>query len=96
MNINLVIFDWSGVISDDRRPVYEANVRVLKDHDRQPLTFENFLKTATMGPSEWFASCGIPGNAHELLSIYKRYFDEVNKAGILPSIYLMQKKFWSI
>lgn len=27
--VELMVFDWSGVVSDDRPPVYEANMRVV-------------------------------------------------------------------
>ena len=38
--MNLFIFDWSGVISDDRKPVYEANTRLLRERGLKILTFD--------------------------------------------------------
>jgi beta-phosphoglucomutase-like phosphatase (HAD superfamily) len=40
MPIKLYIFDWSGTLSDDRRPVYEANMRVLVAYGKQRMTFQ--------------------------------------------------------
>ena len=42
-NIQLGIFDHSGVLSDDRWPVYEANMALLEFYDRFRITFAEWL-----------------------------------------------------
>jgi len=87
MKIKLLIFDWSGVISDDRRPVYEANMRILRDHNKPTMAFEEWLPRTTMTPIKFLASCGVNGNPDELFALYKKYYDEAVKSGIVPKIY---------
>ena len=43
MTIQLVIFDWSGPISDDRRPVYEADMAILRKYRKPAAPFEEWV-----------------------------------------------------
>lgn len=87
MTIKLYIFDWSGTLSDDRRPVYEANMRVLERYGKPRMIFEEWLPRTTMTPIEFFNNHGVFGNPDELFSLYLTHFKEVNENGILPSVY---------
>src|SRR4030042_669957 len=87
MNIKLLIFDWSGVISDDRRPVYEANMKILRDYNKPTISFEEWLPRTTMTPIELLANHGVHGNPDKLFNLYKKYFDEEIESGIVPRIY---------
>jgi len=86
-NLNLFIFDWSGVISDDRRPVHEANMRVLAAHGRPTMSFEEWLPRTAMTPVEFFREHGVQGTGDELYRLYKGRLDEVVKSGISPAVY---------
>lgn len=87
MKIELVIFDWSGVISDDRKPVYEANIRILRDHKKPIMSFEAWLPRTTMTPVEFFANHGIHEDPEELYALYKKYYGEAVESGITPVVY---------
>ena len=87
MRIELLIFDWSGVISDDRRPVYEANMKILKQYGKPPMPFEEWLSKTTLSPVEFLRNCGIDETPEKLYSLYKTYYDEVIDSGMLPKIY---------
>lgn len=87
MPIKLFIFDWSGTLSDDRRPVYEANMKVLATHGKPTMTFEEWLPRTTMTPVEFFNNHGVSGDPDELFSQYREHFKIVNEEGIIPSSY---------
>ena len=87
MRINLFIFDWSGVISDDRWPVYEANMRVFEDYGKPRLSFWEWLPRTTMTALEIFENHGIHGDPKELFALYGEYYSETVKSGITPTIY---------
>lgn len=87
MKIDLVIFDWSGVISDDRRPVYAANVQVLRDYKKPRMSFEEWLPRTTMTPVEFFANHGVHGDSKKLYALYKKYYSEAVESGMVPKVY---------
>lgn len=87
MEIELVIFDWSGVISDDRKPVYEVNMRILRDHKKPTMSFEEWLPRTTMTPVEFFANHGVHEDPEELYALYKKYYGEAVESGITPVVY---------
>jgi len=90
--MNLFIFDWSGVISDDRKPVYEANTRLLRERGLKILTFDEFLLNTDLTAAEFLAKRGLVGTQEELLLSYKRYFDIVISKGVIPQIYVDVKE----
>ncbi len=87
MNMGLLIFDWSGVISDDRKPVYEANMRILREYGRPTYSFEDWLQITAMTAAEFLLSCGVQGEDEELFALYKKYLDETIEDGIVPEVY---------
>lgn len=87
MGLDLVIFDWSGVLSDDRGSVYEANMRVFRQFNKPILSMEEFLRSSTMTFSEFALNHGINEPADKLLEFYKTCYNEVKKEGILPVMY---------
>ena len=44
MAIKNIIFDWSGTISDDFTPVYQASTLVFKKLGREPISIEEFKR----------------------------------------------------
>ena len=86
-HIHLITSDWSGVISDDRRPVYEAGMRVLEAHKMNRFSFEEWLPRTTLTSTEFFANCGIAGDSKILFDEYRGAYAQVKKEGILPAAY---------
>lgn len=87
MSISLVVFDWSGTISDDRQPVYTTVTRILQRYEKPTIDFENFLLMIRMTASEGLALLGIPGTSNQLSRLYADQFEQVKREGITPSIY---------
>ncbi len=87
MKIETIIFDWSGVISDDRKPVYEANMSLLKHFGKTTMSFEEWLPKTTMTPIEFLANNGVHGDSEQLFGLFKKYLDASIISGIVPIVY---------
>ncbi|MBI2031166.1 MAG: HAD family hydrolase [Candidatus Levybacteria bacterium] len=84
---NILIFDWSGVISDDRQPVYEANMLLLEKYGKKRVSFEDWLINTRQSVVELLGSYGVKTKPEKALSEYKETFDRVRKSDIHPTIY---------
>lgn len=87
MNLSTFIFDWSGVISDDRRPVYETNIRLLKRYGKPGMTFEEWLPKTTLSVREFLANHGVIEDPDKLFEEYRKLLNQVRKENIHPIIY---------
>lgn len=87
MKHSVLIFDWSGVISDDRRPVYEANMCLLEHYGKPRMTFEEWLPRTTLSAREFLANHGVLGEPDELFEEYRQALNKVRREGIHPVIY---------
>ncbi len=87
MKIDLFVFDWSGVISDDRAPVYEANMQILIDYGKPTMTFEEWLPRTTLTPIEFVNNHGVFDDPEKLWNLYKKYLNEAIESGIVPKVY---------
>ena len=87
MGIELFVFDWSGVISDDRKPVYEAIIRILKEKGHPGMTFDEWLPQTKLTASEFLESQGVNIDPQEASLLYKKYLDEAIVSGIKPVVY---------
>ena len=86
MHINFFIFDWSGTLSDDRNPVYKANLQMEKDFgiDRD-LSMDEWLRGITMSVSEGFKKLGVTASPDEIDRVYKKRFNEaIQEGGPIP------------
>ena len=48
MSIKNIIFDWSGTLSDDFTPVYQASMLVFKKLGREPISMEEYRREFTL------------------------------------------------
>lgn len=87
MSFSTLIFDWSGVISDDRRPVYEANMKLLKRYGKPGMNFEDWLPKTTLSVREFLANNGVTADPDQLFKEYTQLFNKVRKEGINPVMY---------
>lgn len=83
----IVIFDWSGVISDDRPSVYEANMMLLKKYGKKRITFKEWLPNTKLNVVEYLMSHDIDVESATILKEYKKAFDKVRRIGINPKVY---------
>lgn len=72
----LFVFDWSGVVSDDRMPVYQSNMRLFYDYGIENITFEQWLERTTLTPVEILRNHGCTADAEGIWADYKRVFRE--------------------
>src|SRR3989344_1178665 len=90
----MIITDWSGVISDDRPPVYEANMRMLEVRGITRVSFDEWLPTTRLSPVEYLEEVwGIAVNRDDVMKEYTDYFSLVRKSGIVPVVYPDAREF---
>ena len=92
LNLPILILDWSGVISDDRRPVYESNMRLLESYGKPRMTFEEWLPRTTLSVREFLANNGITGEPEKFFEEYRLIFNKVRTEGIHPVVYADAKE----
>lgn len=86
--IQLFQFDWSGTISDDRMPVFTANMRMCDEYGiKRPDSFADWIKTTTKGVQDWFLERGAAATRDEIWEQYTTNFRTVISEGILPTMY---------
>lgn len=86
--ISFVISDWSGVISDDRKPVYEAAMRVLDKYKMPKISFNAWLRDVRPTAEEFFWDQGIRASGDALRRAYEHSYTNVIEEGkISPTIY---------
>lgn len=87
--VNLVIFDWSGTVSDDRKPVYEANMRFLSDDYGIPrISFEEWLPKTQATPAQYLkVNHGINADEKKTFERYTEYYNEEIARGNIPTVY---------
>lgn len=86
----LVMFDWSGTISDDRNLVYEADRRLIAHYNLPVKSFSDFFKHGTGELVSSMRKLGITTEMADDKTIRAKtqeYFEEVIKEGIKPTIY---------
>ncbi len=87
LDSGLLVFDWSGVISDDRRPVYEANMALLEHFGKPTMTFEEWLPQTKLTAEDFLKSQGVVADPDEAYQLYKRFYGEALERGVLPHVY---------
>ncbi len=87
MKFDAVIFDWSGTLSDDRRPVYEANKGLRAHYGLANNTFEEFFQTTRMTPIEFYREQGVTDSGDEIYALYRTYFQQSLEVGVRPQVY---------
>ena len=85
--LQLFHFDWSGTISDDRRPVYEANLRMRAGYGIPAVSFEDWLATAAGNAFDAFRALGVDAPEDALNANYLARLSEVVSEGIRPEAY---------
>ena len=84
--LKIIISDHSGVLSDDIKPVYEANMMLLRDHRKKRISLEQWKELSSLTPAGFLRNCGIPADEKETYETYKRYFNELVANGMHPEM----------
>lgn len=85
-NIDLVVFDWSGVISDDRMPVFVANMKMMRDYGKPTMSLEEWLSETEMTIVHFICKYGVNKSAKSINAKYKKYYNESIRSGVIPRI----------
>ena len=86
-DIKLMIFDWSGVISDDRKSVHESNGRMCEAWGIARQDFTSWLRDSTSSAATYFTMRGIVKDPSEIQEIYRTTLEQVKQDGIVPTLY---------
>ncbi|HLE07246.1 MAG TPA: HAD family hydrolase [archaeon] len=87
MQIEVFSTDWSGTFSDDRQPVYKANMKLLEHYGKPTMSFEAWLAASKLTASEFLQSQGVSADSSEFPPLYKKYLDEEIAKGNVPQVY---------
>ena len=85
--IELFVFDWSGTISNDARPVYESNIRILEKYGKKKFSFEEWRSKSTASVVEIMQNEGIEEEPEIIRKLYHKFLNMVIEEGIRPFIY---------
>jgi len=90
MLLELYVFDWSGVISDDRKPVYESNMRLFDHFGIPNIPFEDWKRRSTLSSVQILRDHNVTekmAKDHEIQEMYEKNLDDVIKEGTVPKVY---------
>ena len=74
--INTIIFDWSGVISDDWEPTYCAHQDELEHYGKKRISRKEFKKKFRLPYYEYCRDLGITASVEELRNNWLIFFDK--------------------
>ncbi|HLC47090.1 MAG TPA: HAD family hydrolase [Candidatus Nanoarchaeia archaeon] len=86
----LGIFDHSGVLSDDKQPVYAAAVLLMQQYEVTIQRYEEWLCSTNSSASEYFKLCGVDVPAVEIDKEYAKMLNIIKNRPvnpILPEMY---------
>lgn len=85
--ITAILFDWSGTISDDRRPVYEANKKMCEYWNVPCEPFEEWMRCASMTPIDGFRKKGVQASGDDIYALYRSFFQHSLESGTRPVVF---------
>jgi phosphoglycolate phosphatase-like HAD superfamily hydrolase len=86
-DIESLVTDYSGVLWDDRRAFYEANMKILKQYGKSTMTIEEWLGKTQINGAKFLQSQGIKENEDFLNNMNKKIYEETVRSGIRPVPY---------
>jgi len=85
--LQILVTDHSGIISDDRRPVWQANIRMLKMRNRPSLTFEEWQGVSASSAFTLLRKMGVEEDEPAVQAEYTEIYREVRATGTHPVCY---------
>jgi phosphoglycolate phosphatase-like HAD superfamily hydrolase len=74
MTIKLFCFGWSGTISDDRQPVFEAINAVLKSSKKKEVSAKKWASSSKYSPVEFLLKNGIKGTEDFVQNLFEEKY----------------------
>jgi phosphoglycolate phosphatase-like HAD superfamily hydrolase len=74
--IKAIIFDWSGVISDDLGLVHWISSKMLKELGKEPLSLADFREVFDLPYMDFYRSLGVTEKKEKLDRMFVRMFAE--------------------
>lgn len=87
-NLKLVVFDWSGTVSNDLPPVYEANMAILRKSGKPVMDFESWRPRTMLTAAQFLQAHGVQGTTEELSAWYEQELTLAKERGVVPTAYL--------
>ena len=84
--IKNIVFDWSGTLSDDVRPVYETVMSVFAHFNVERITLEEFKNTFTLPYTLHFRMFGITASKDEVDAVFNAQFRNAPFPSPLPGV----------
>lgn len=79
------IFDWSGTLADDLRPVWTATNAIFREYGRRELSIEEFRFHFRLPFSEFYAELLPEATEEGLEPLYERFFSGLHgEVNLLP------------
>ena len=79
------LFDWSGTLADDLRPVFEATNLIFREYGKSPLTLEEFRMKFRLPFGEFYSELLPEATEEGLESLYERFFSGMHgEVALLP------------
>jgi phosphoglycolate phosphatase-like HAD superfamily hydrolase len=85
--ITVVVLDWSGTVSDDRQPVYTANMALLAQAGKPTMTFKEWLPKTRLTVDEFLRDHGVDGYPFDIKHDYRVELARAKERGIVPTPY---------
>lgn len=84
---NFFVFDWSGTLSDDRKPVYAANMAMLEKFGIEKIVFQEWLSQTDTTIGQFMHNHDVDLDKEEIHSIYGREYNLQMRLGNFPTVY---------
>lgn|GEM_PF-785243 len=84
---DVFVFDWSGTLSDDRKPVYSANMAMLEKFGIEKMTFDDWLRKTDTTIGQFMHNHGVDLDKEEIHTIYEREYNLQMRLGNFPTVY---------
>jgi len=75
MNVDNIIFDWSGVLSDDFDCVLSTLNEVLEDYNKKPISADYLRENYERNSFDFFKKLGIDDSQDNIQEKYNRNFE---------------------
>ncbi|NIP40285.1 MAG: HAD hydrolase-like protein [Candidatus Aenigmarchaeota archaeon] len=92
MQLDLYTFDWSGVISNDIKPVYKSNMRLFDHFGIPRISLEEWKGRSTLSPVGILSDHGVTAEKKEIDELYEKHLNDVIREGVVPKVYLDAKE----